>query len=490
MSEDILYLSATALVEHYRSGKLSPVEVTRAVLDRIAALNPVFNAFCVLDEDSAIKSAQESEQRWRRGKPLGLVDGVPTTVKDLILAKGWPTRRGSKTIDAAQKWEEDGPPVARMREQGAVFLGKTTTPEFGWKGVTDSPLTGVTLNPWDKRLTPGGSSGGAAVCAALGMGPLHIATDGGGSIRIPAAFCGLFGFKPTWGIVPVHPHSPAWTLWHQGPIVRTVADAALMLDVIAQPDARDWYAIPTQGIDYRAALDGGVKGWRIAYSRTLGYAKVDPEVSMLVEKALKVFTALGAEVEEIDLRLQDPIEMMQPLWSVALALAIAPMTPQQRSLVEPPLLALAERGFNIGAIEYRQIEKARETFGRRMNALHSDYDLLITPQMPITAFAAGHEVPPDGDRRHWWEWSPFTYAFNLTQQPAASVPCGFDSRGLPVAMQLVGAKYADARVLRAARAFETVSPFRMPTDPEQQLRAPAGKAQLHVEPDRSLVKEK
>ncbi len=472
MSEEILYLPATELVERYRAGALSPVEVTRAVLDRIASLNPVFNAFCVLDEEAALKNALESEQRWRRGKPLGAVDGVPTTVKDLILAKGWPTRRGSKTVDPAQKWEEDGPPVARLREQGAVFLGKTTTPEFGWKGVTDSPLTGVTLNPWDRRLTPGGSSGGAAVCAALGMGPLHVATDGGGSIRIPAAFCGLFGFKPTWGIVPVHPHSPAWTLWHQGPIARTVADAALMLDVIARPDARDWYAAAAPAVDYRASLEGGVKGWRIAYSRTLGYAKVDPEVSVLVEKALKTFANMGAQVEEIDLQLQDPIEMMQPLWSVALALAIAPMTPQQRAMVEPPLLAIAEPGFRLSAIEYRQIEKAREAFGRRMNGLHRDYDLLVTPQMPITAFAAGHEVPPGGQRQRWWEWSPFTYPFNLTQQPAASVPCGFDSRRLPVAMQLVGAKFDDARVLRAARAFEIAAPFRMPTDAERQLLAP------------------
>ena len=196
--------------------------------------------------------------RWQREDPAGLVDGVPTSVKDLILAKGWPTRRGSRTIDPKQAWEEDGPPVARMREQGAVLLGKTCTPEFGWKGVTDSPLTGVTLNPWDTRMTPGGSSGGAAVAAALGMGPLHIATDGGGSIRIPAAFSGVFGFKPTWGVVPVHPHSPAWTLWHQGPITRTVADAALMLTAIAKPDARDWYSVPAQGIDYRVGLDS----WR------------------------------------------------------------------------------------------------------------------------------------------------------------------------------------------------------------------------------------
>ena len=240
MSEDLLSLSAAELIERYRSKRASPVEVTQAALDRIDRLNPIYNAFVLVDAERALKDARASEARWARGAPAGLVDGVPATVKDLIVTEGWPTRRGSLTIDPNQPWTEDGPPVARLREQGAVFLGKTTTPEFGWKGVTDSPLTGTTVNPWDTRLTPGGSSGGAAVAAALGFGVLHVATDGGGSIRIPAGFCGLFGFKPTFGVVPVHPHSGAWTLWHQGPIARTVGDAELMLQVIAGSDPRDW----------------------------------------------------------------------------------------------------------------------------------------------------------------------------------------------------------------------------------------------------------
>ena len=263
MSEELLSLPATRLLELYQARELSPVEVTHAVLNRIAQLDPIINAFCVVDEESALASARGSEQRWQQGKPLGLVDGIPTTVKDLVLAKGWPTLRGSLTIDPNQPWPDDGPPVARMREHGAVIIGKTTTPEFGWKGVTDSPLTGITRNPWNTEMTPGGSSGGAAAAAALGMGPLHIATDGGGSIRIPAAFCGVFGFKATWGLVPVHPHSPALSLWHQGPITRTVADAALMQTVIARADARDWYQTTMPGIDVRANLNGGVKGWRI-----------------------------------------------------------------------------------------------------------------------------------------------------------------------------------------------------------------------------------
>jgi aspartyl-tRNA(Asn)/glutamyl-tRNA(Gln) amidotransferase subunit A len=463
MSDDILSLTAVELTDHYRSKKLSPVEVTRAALDRIARLDPIYNAFVLVDEARAIKDAQVSEARWQRGQPAGVVDGVPATVKDLIVTEGWPTLRGSRTIDPNQPWTEDGPPVARMKEQGAVFLGKTCTPEFGWKGVTDSPLTGVTVNPWDTRLTPGGSSGGAAVAAAFGMGAMHIATDGGGSIRIPAGFSGLFGFKPTFGIVPVHPHSPASTLWHQGPISRNVTDAALMLNVIARPDVRDWYQAPARDIDYRKELDAGVKGWRIAYSSTLSYARVDPEVAALVDKAVQRFETLGARVEELDLALEDPISIMQPLWAVALALAIAPMSAAQRALCDPPMLELAEPGFSLSAIEYRKLERAREAFARRMCLLHEDYDLLITPQLAVAAFEAGHEVPPGSERKRWWEWSPFTYPFNLSQQPAAALPCGFTQAGLPVSMQIVANKFADEKVLRAARAYEMAQPFAMPT---------------------------
>lgn len=462
MADDILSFSAAELTAGYRSKKLSPVEVTRAALERAQRLNPVYNAFVLIDEARALKDAHASEARWQRGVPAGIVDGIPATVKDLIVTEGWPTLRGSRTIDRNQAWTEDAPPVARMKEHGAVFLGKTTTPEFGWKGVTDSPLTGITRNPWDPKLTPGGSSGGAAVAAALGMGTLHIATDGGGSIRIPAGFCGLFGFKPTFGIVPVHPHSPAGTLWHQGPIARTVADAALMLSVIARPDARDWYQSPPLDIDYRAQLDGGVKGLRIAYSRTLGYARVDPDVAVKVDEGARAFASLGAEVEEIDLDLDDPIAIMQPLWAVALALAIEPLAPDRRALLDPPLLALAESGFGIDALAYRKLERAREAFARHMCLLHQTYDLLLTPQLAVVAFEAGHEVPPRSGRTRWWEWSPFTYPFNLSQQPAAAVPCGFTSGGLPVALQLVGNKFADALVLRAARAFEQTRPFIMP----------------------------
>ncbi|MBI1395685.1 MAG: amidase [Betaproteobacteria bacterium] len=482
MTEDVSAFSATKLVAHYRNRQISPVEATLAAITRYEALNPTFNAFVRFDPDGAMLAARESEARWFRGEPLGPVDGLPVTVKDLILVRGWPTLRGSRTIDPNQPWTEDGPPPARLRESGAVFLGKTTTPEFGWKGVTDSPLTGITGNPWNPALTPGGSSGGAAVAAALGIGSLHLATDGGGSIRIPAGFCGLFGFKPTFGIVPVHPHSPALTLWHQGPISRTVEDAALMMSVIAAPDARDWYAAPFPRTNFLDGLDAGIAGARIAYSRTLGYAKVDPDVATLVDDAVRRFESLGAHVEEIDLSLTDPIEIMQPLWATALALAVEPMTAQQRAAVDPPLLALAEPGTRLSALDYRKLERAREQFGRRMNDLHAEWDFLVTPQLATTAFATGHEVPPGTHMRRWWEWSPFTYPFNLSQQPAATVPCGFAPNGLPVAMQIVARKFEDRRLMQAARAFESLQPFRMP-DPRTTESTRASRAK--PEPVRS-----
>jgi aspartyl-tRNA(Asn)/glutamyl-tRNA(Gln) amidotransferase subunit A len=459
--DEVLSRLAADIVALYQSREISPVEVLAATLDRIDRLDHIHNAFVVIDRQGALDDARASEERWRRGEPNGLIDGLPVTVKDLIVVRGMPTRRGSRTT-AAVPSEEDGPPVARLRRQGAVFLGKTTTSEFGWKAVTDSPLTGVTRNPWNAHFTSGGSSGGAGVAAALGLGTLHLGTDGGGSIRIPASFCGVFGFKPTFGVISVHPHSPALSLWHQGPLTRTVPDAALMLTVMAGPDIRDWYAGPELNIDYRKQLSDGIQGFRIAYSRTLGYAKPDPNVVSVVDKAVEELAGLGAHVDEIEPSLDDPIEIMKPLWSVALALGVAPMTKEQRALIDPPILDLADPGFRLSALDYRRLEQARENFGRRMAMLLAQYDLLVTPQLAIVAFPAGHEVPPGSPMKRWWEWSPFTYPFNLTQQPAAAVPCGFTASGLPVSMQIVSAKFSDALVLRAAHAYETAHPFVLP----------------------------
>src|SRR5947208_5405457 len=289
---DLCALTAVELLDGYRKHELSPVEVTRAVLERIEKLNPVLNAFNLVS-DRAMDDAKASEARWMSGQPKGLLDGVPVSIKDIILTKGWPTLRGSKTVDPKGPWNDDAPATARLREHGAVLLGKTTTPEFGWKGVTDSALTGVTRNPWNPKKTPGGSSGGAAAALAAGMGALAVGTDGGGSIRIPCSFTGLFGLKPSFRRVPAWPLSPFGTVAHVGPMTRSVTDAALMLNVLALPDARDWHALPFEPRDWRTGLEHGVRDLRIAFSPDLGYAKVDPEIAALLKKAASVFADLG-----------------------------------------------------------------------------------------------------------------------------------------------------------------------------------------------------
>jgi aspartyl-tRNA(Asn)/glutamyl-tRNA(Gln) amidotransferase subunit A len=382
------------------------------------------------------------------------------SIKDILLTKGWPTLRGSKTVDPKGPWNDDAPVTARLREHGALLLGKTTTPEFGWKGVTDSPLTGITRNPWNPAKTPGGSSGGAAAAVASGMGPLAVGTDGGGSIRIPCSFSGLFGIKASFGRVPAWPLSPFGTVAHVGPMTRSVADAALMLNVIAQPDARDWHALPYEPRDWRLDLEQGVRDLRIAWSPNLGYAKVDPEVASLTEKAVKVFADLGARVEAKDPGFENPGPVFQTHWFSGAAALLRGIKDKQP--VDPGLLEVGAQGERITAAELLDAQMKRGALGVHMNLFHRDYDLLITPTLAVPAFDVGQEFPQTSGGKRWTDWTPFTYPFNLTQQPAASIPCGFTKAGLPVGLQLVGPRYADALVLRAARAFETARPITLP----------------------------
>jgi aspartyl-tRNA(Asn)/glutamyl-tRNA(Gln) amidotransferase subunit A len=455
MPAGLCELSAVALLEAYRTHALSPVEVTRAVLERMQALNAKLNAFILVSE-RALDEAKASEARWRAGQPKGLLDGVPVSIKDIILTRGWPTLRGSKTIDPKGPWNDDAPATARLREHGAVLIGKTTTPEFGWKGVNDSPLTGITRNPWNAGKTPGGSSGGAAVAVATGMGALAVGTDGGGSIRIPASFTGIFGIKPSFGRVPAWPLSPFGTVAHVGPMTREVADAALMLNVLSLPDVRDWHALPYEPRDYRAGLDRGVQDLRIAYSSNLGYAEVDPEVAELVKRSVHVFSDLGAHVEDKHPGFENPCQLFQTHWFAGAAALIRGV--KDRKLVDPGLLEVAEQGAKVTVAQLQDVQMQRGALGAHMNLFHRDFDLLVTPAVAVPAFDVGQESPVKG---RWTDWTPFTYPFNLTGQPAASIPCGFTRGGLPVGLHIVGPRFADALVLRAARAFETVRPIKL-----------------------------
>ena len=467
MSTDPATFSGSELLRLYRRRELSPLEATKAVLDRIRRFDSDVVAFCLVDEEQALTSARASEARWQRGEPCGQLDGVPTTLKDMVLTRGWPTLRGSQAVDPEGPWDEDAPAAARLREHGAVLIGKTTMPEFGWKAVTDCALTGVTRNPWALDRTPGGSSGGAAAACALGMGALHVGSDGGGSIRIPASFTGIFGLKPSYGRVPAFPLGPYGTLSHVGPLTRTVADAALMLNVLALPDPRDWQALPYDGHDYAADLDLGVRGLRIAFSPTLGYARVDPEVAALVAQAAAVFQELGAVVEQVDPGFEDTREVFRTHWYAGVASLLRNLTGEQRAMIDPTLREIAEEGARIGLMDYLAAAGRRNVVGIHMRTFHERYDLLLTPAAPIVAFAAGQEVPEPREGARWFDWAPFSNPFNLTQQPAASVPCGLSEAGLPVGLQIVGPMHADALVLRAAYAFEAARPWSLPAEPRQ-----------------------
>ena len=453
-ADDIPARTAFELATSYRSGELSPVEVAGALLERIDALDGELNAFCYVDHDETLAQAHASERRFGSGEPLGPLDGIPVAIKDVFLTKGWPTLKGSRVVDPAQRWQDDAPAVARLREAGAVFTGKTTTPEFGWKGVTDSPLGGITRNPWDTTRTPGGSSGGSAAALAFGMSTLALGSDGGGSIRIPGGFTGVVGIKPTFGRVPTWPMSAYGTLAHAGPMARTVEDTALLLQVLAGDDPRDWTALPTNEVDYSGTLLDGVAGLRIAFSLTLGYADVDPQISAAVTRAAEVLETLGAHVVARDPGFGDPLRCFEVHWYAGAAAVVAGLDPDSRKLLDPGIVEIVEEGASLSALDYLQAVQARAEVAVTLSTLLSEYDLLVTPTLPIVAFEAGVEVPPTWPQKRWQTWTPFSLPFNLSQQPAITVPCGLTSDGLPIGLQIVAVKHRDDLALQAARAYE------------------------------------
>ncbi len=462
---DLTQRTATELLDLYRRNAASPVEATTAVLERIERVDPVLNAFCLVDPDAALNAARASEARWRRGEPVGPLDGVPTSIKDLVLTKGWPTQRGSYTIDPDQPWDVDAPATARLREAGAVLLGKTTTPEFGCKGETNSPLTGITRNPWDPTRTPGGSSGGTAAAVAAGLGQLSVGTDGAGSVRIPAAFCGNVGLKPSFGRVPAYPLSPFGTVSHLGPHTMSVADAALMLGVLQRPDPRDWTSLPPTDVDPSDGLDDGIAGWRVAYSPTLGYVDdVDPEVAAAVDAAAEVLAQLGAHVERVDPGFDCPLDITTGLWFLGAWTVWNNLTPAQQERTDPDFAAEAALGAELSALDVQHLVQRRGDVGSHLRQFMTEWDLIVTPSVAIAAFEAREAGSVPFSAESMLGWTPFSYPFNLTQQPAITVPCGLTRAGLPIGLQLVGPMFADHRVLRAARAYETaVGPFPRPS---------------------------
>lgn len=459
---DLCYLSATELRRHYRDRSLSPVEVTRATLDRIEAHNARLNAFVTLTPERALAEAEAAERAFARAADddrLPPLSGIPVSIKDLTPTQGVRTARGSLLW---QDWipDYDGPPAARLFEAGGVLLGKTNTPELGWKGDSGNRVFGPTHNPWMQGRTAGGSSGGAAAAVAAGMGPLAQGSDGAGSVRMPAGLCGIFGLKPSHGLVPQYPPSAVPPLSHIGPMTRTVADGALMLQVMAGSHIIDPYSHDS-GVEYAAVLEGGIEGLRVAWSPDLGFAQVDPEVAATVAAAAGRFAELGCELEMAHPPLPDPWEQVDIIWATAFAGIFRDNFDEVGDRLDAGLCAVVEHGQGFSGADLAAAYIGKSNYYGAWREFMQDYDLMLTPTLPITAFGAGLDQPGqiNGQPTTYLGWSAFTYPFNLTGAPAATVPAGRTANGLPTALQIIGRWRDDATVLRAAAAFEELAPW-------------------------------
>ena len=461
-SDDLCWMPAAELAVAIRKKKVSPVEAMQSVLARIDRLNPALNAFVTPTADQAMKDARGAERAlMKKGAHLGPLHGVPFSTKDLVVTKGIRTTFGTRLF-ADNVPAEDAPMVERMRAAGAIQLGKTNTPAFGWIGATHNLVFGITRNPWNLERTPGGSSGGASAAVAAGMGPLAIGTDGGGSIRIPASCTGIFGIKPTFGLIPVYPTSAAWSLSHIGPLTRTVKDAALVMNACAGPDERDPFSTPVPRVDYVKALSRRPKGLRAAWSPDLGFARVvDPEVQALCERAARRFRQLGCRVEEVKLDWPSPKAAWEAIFSGGTATRLAPFLGARRADIDAGLAAILDEALAWGPTHYVQAWLDRLAWQEHPRRLFEKYDLLLTPTIACPPFKVGLDNPTEiaGTPVERYDWIPFTMSFNLTGHPGASVPCGFTRDKLPVGLQIVGRRFEDATVLNAAAAFERMAPW-------------------------------
>lgn len=463
MSE-LYWKSAVELAGMIRRKEVSPVEVVEAFLQRIENVNPQINAIVTLAEDFARAEASRAEKSIMDGVEIGPLHGVPVTIKDNVFTRGIRTTFGSRMFEQFVP-EQDAVLVERLKKAGAIVLGKTNMPECGLIPITDNLVFGPTVNPWDQTRTSGGSSGGAAAGVAAGLSPLASGNDGGGSIRLPAALCGVYGIKPSFGRVPSYPTLPGWeTMGHEGPITRTVADAALMLSVMAGPDERDRFSLPPADTGYTASLAGAVNDLKVAYSPDLGYAVVDPEVREICTRAAEAFAELGCRVEQINPGLPDMRKALQAMVVSETITANENNLEEWREKTYPLYLGFQAVEKNLSSRDIIRIQFQREQLWEKVWPIFEKYDLLLTPASAVAAFksGAGGPIGPDtidGRAVNQIAWMAFTYPFNLTGQPAASIPCGFTASGLPVGLQIVGRRFDEHTVFRASAAFEKIRPW-------------------------------
>jgi len=451
-------LSAFDLARLIAAKAISPVEVTQAALDQAEETQNTLNAFFHLMPREAIDAAKRAEKAVLQGEKLGLLHGVPFSVKDLIAVAGAPYASGSKAM-AQNRASVDAPSVERAKAAGAILIGKTTTSEFGCKPVGDSPLTGVTRNPFNLAKSPGGSSAGAAASVAAGITPFALGTDGGGSIRIPASFCGLAGIKAQFGRVPVWPTSATPTLAHVGPIARTMQDAAMLLTAIAGYDERDPASVSEAVPDFLGALKTDPSGLRIAFSPTLGYARPDPSVMAVVEHSARIFESLGCTVERVDAVFdRDPADLWTAEFYAGVGTRLRSIVENDRDLLDPAVATILESALAQEMRDYYEKVFARYALRDRVRTFFQDYDILLSPVAPVASIDAGKDIPDHLLDRNLVSWVFYTYPFNLTGQPALTIPAGTDTDGMPIGIQLVGRALREIDIIAAASAFERARP--------------------------------
>ena len=430
----------------------SPTDLLRDVLERYDNLEPQLNMFAHFDRDGALFQAKASEGRIMRGEKLGELDGIPTSVKDLIAVKNMPMRFGSKST-SHEPSEIDAPAVERLRAAGAVILGKSTTSEFGCKAVGDSPLSGITRNPLNPTLTPGGSSAGAAAMVAAHLVPYALGTDGGGSIRIPAALTGIFGIKAQFGRVPVYPVSATPTLAHVGPLTRSPEDAAIVLGVISGFDRRDPFSVSANVPDYKAAVTQKCD-LRIAWSPTMGFGRVDPDVADCTAAAVARLVRFGYNIEQVDVLDADPIDMWTAEFYAGVGTRLRPTIDAQPDLLDPGVLNVLRQALQQDMKSYYESVFARYAFREKIRQVFDKFDILLTPTLPVSGVEVGRDVPEGYEDRSIVSWATFTYAFNLTGNPAASMPVGLTDKGRPAALQVVAATFDEASIFSLCGAIQ------------------------------------
>ncbi len=471
--EDICFMSACEMAEKIKTQELTSLEITETIIERIEKINPIINAYCTPTFDLARKLAKKADEAVKKGEKMGLLHGIPVSIKDETETKGIRTTFGSKTFEnnIARK---DEAVVRRLKDAGAVILGKTNTPAFGYKGETDNLIFGVTRNPWNLERTPGGSSGGAAGAVASGLGPIGIGSDGGGSIRIPSCFCGLFGLKSTFGRVPQNSMKLmgyTGTFTHKGPLVRYVKDAALVLDIIAGQDDSDRYSVPNPNFSYLERLNNAPNNLKIGYSLDLGFAEaLDPEVEKSVMNGIQKFEEFGWSIEKSRIKLRNPESLFLALWSSGFGYLLGPFLKEWQDKMEPDLVDLINRGLSFSVKDLKIAEVQREMFYSDICRAFRNIDILITPTLACPAFELGKSlvieketgktgVIINGKNMTALGWLPFTYPFNMSGHPAVSIPCGYSSDGLPIGMQIVGKRFDELTVLQVSKAFEELAPW-------------------------------